>query len=173
MNTTCPNLENHILGSRNVLCKQLIITSGYTAARIITSEPNSLTEQDTVKVSEGLVGKQLYSAFQLLCITICITTKETNFKVQALHESSMSGCQHSRGQGAKIWKFICVAVNELRKRSYCFRYKSLLSVKPGLKQKLKKKTTLRQLAQIIISIRRGRYAFDYLYISAVHMKTMI
>ena len=105
--------------------------------------------QDTVKVSERLVAKQLYSAFQLLCITICITTKETNFKVQALHESSMSGCQ-----GAKIWKFICVAVNELRERSYCFRYKSLLFVKPGLKQKLKKKTTLRQLAQIIISSSR-------------------
>ena len=67
----------------------MIITSGYTEARIITSELNSLTEQDTVKVSEQLVGKQLYSAFQLLCITICITTKETNFKVQALHESSM------------------------------------------------------------------------------------
>ena len=29
---------------------------------------------------------------------LCITTKETNFKVQALHESSMNGCQ-----GAKIW----------------------------------------------------------------------
>ena len=61
----------------------------------------------------------------------------------------MSGCQ-----GAKIWKFIGVAVNELRERSYCFRYKSLLFVKPGLKQKLKKKTTLRQLAQIIISSSR-------------------
>ena len=105
---------------------------------MITSEPNSLTEQDTVKVSERLVGKQLYSAFQLLCITICITTKETNFKVQALHEWSMSGCQ-----GSKIWKFICVAVNELtselRERSYCFRYKSLLFLKPGLKEKLKQK----------------------------------
>ena len=38
-----------------------------------------MTKQDTVKVSERLVGKKLYSAFQLLCITICITTKETNF----------------------------------------------------------------------------------------------
>ena len=65
------------------------------------TKPNSLTEQDKVKVSERLVGKQLYSAFQLLCITICITTKETNFKVQAPHKSSMNGCQ-----GAKIWKFL-------------------------------------------------------------------
>ena len=123
--------------------------------RIITSEPNSLTEQDTVKVSERLVGKQLYSAFQLLCITICITTKETNFKVQALHESSMSGCQ-----GAKIWKFICVAVNELRERSYCFRYKSLLFVKPGLKQKLKKKLHRDNLPRLSFPV-------------VVHMKTMI
>ena len=51
-----------------------------TEARIITSEPNSLTEQDTVKVSERLVGKQLYSAFQLLCITTCITTKRQILK---------------------------------------------------------------------------------------------
>ena len=125
-----------------------------------------MTEQDTVNVSERIVGKQLYSAFQLLCITICITTKETNLKVQALHESSMSGCQ-----GAKIWKFICVAVNELRERSYCFRYKSLLFVKPGLKQKFKKNTTMRQLAQIIISSSRwkGKVRFRLL----VNMKTMI
>ena len=74
----------------------------------------------------------------------------------------MSGCQ-----GAKIWKFICVAVNELRERSYCFRYKSLLFVKPGLKQKLKKKKlhwdNLPRLSFPVV-VRRGRYAFDYLYI---------
>ena len=82
-------MDVYLIPTLNCLNK----TSGYTEARIITSEPNSLTEQDTEKVSERLVGKQLYSAFQLLCITICITTKETNFKVQALHESSMGGCQ--------------------------------------------------------------------------------
>ena len=81
--------------------------------------------------------------------------------MQALHESSMSGCQ-----GAKIWKFICVAVNELRERSYCFRYKSLLFVKPGLKQKLKKKLHWDNLPRLSfpVVVRRGRYAFDYLYI---------
>ena len=90
------------MGMEVYLIPTLIITSGYTEARIITSEPNSLTEQDTVKVSERIVGKQLYSAFQLLCITICIAIKQTNFKVQALWDTSRA-CPLSRGKDMEIY----------------------------------------------------------------------
>ena len=41
-----------------------IITSGYKEGRIITSEPNSLTERDTVKVSEQLVGNNCAAPFK-------------------------------------------------------------------------------------------------------------
>ena len=61
------------MGMEVYVIPTFIITSGYKEGRIITSEPNSLAERDTVKVSEQLVGKQLCSAFQILCIT----TKET------------------------------------------------------------------------------------------------
>ena len=86
--------------------------------------------------------------------------------MQALHESSINGCHWQR-----YGNFICVAVNGLRERSYCFRYESLLFAKPGLTLKFKKKTTLRQLTQIIISSSRykGKVRFRLL----VHMKTMI
>ena len=73
-------VEVNLIPTLNSLNNINIRIYRYTEARIITSEPNSLTEQDTVKVSERLVGKQLYSAFQLLCITICITTKRQILK---------------------------------------------------------------------------------------------
>ena len=74
------------------------------------------------KVNELLEGKQLYGAFQMLCI---LTTKKTNFKVHALHESRMivNGCEWGKYKGNVI---------------YCSqRIESLLFVKPRLNQKLK------------------------------------
>ena len=91
-------MDVYLIPTLNCLNK----TSGYTEARIITSEPNSLTEQDTVKVSERLVGKQLYSAFQLLCITMNLY----NNKRDKFYSASTPPVEHerlSRGKDMEIY----------------------------------------------------------------------